>query len=163
MTEEQKPEDKAAEFKAPTSQEEFDRMVGARLERERGKFSDYDDLKAKAEKFDKVDEASKTEVQKERERAEKAESALTPTQAQVARLEVALEKGLTATQAKRLVGSTKEEFAADADVLLSDLGAKPGAKPKPNVKTLQSGSTANGDNTTGRERAAAALRQLRGN
>lgn len=161
MSEEQEIEGKAAEFKAPTSQEEFDRMVGARLERERSKFADYEDVKAKAAKFDAADEANKTELQKERERAEKAESALTPAQQQVARLEVALEKGLTATQAKRLVGSTKEEFAADADELLTDLGAK--AKAKPDVKKLKSGSAADGDGNTGKERAAAALRQLRGN
>lgn len=163
MGEEVKTEaEKAAEFKAPTSQEEFDRMVGARLERERAKYADYDDIKAKAAKFDQADEASKSELQKERERAEKAEKDLTPAQQQVARLEVALEKGLTATQAKRLVGSTKEEFAADADELLTDLGAK--AKPKPDPKKLHSGSTGTGgDQTTGKERAAAALRQLRGN
>ncbi len=43
-----------------------------------------------------------------------------------ARLKVALDKGLTATQAKRLVGDTEDELAADADELLVDLG---GAKP----------------------------------
>ncbi|WP_182377888.1 hypothetical protein [Nocardioides sp. WS12] len=162
MSEEVKTDaEKAAEFKPPTSQEEFDRMVGARLERERSKFADYDDIKAKAAKFDQADEANKTELQRERERAEKAETALTPTQQQVARLEVALEKGLTATQAKRLVGTSKEEFAADADELLSDLGAK--AKPKPDAKKLHSGSSADSDQGTGRERAAAALRQLRNN
>lgn len=39
-----------------------------------------------------------------------------------ARLKVALDRGLTATQAKRLVGSTEEELSADADELLADLG-----------------------------------------
>ncbi len=154
--------EKAAEFKAPTSQEEFDRMVGARLERERSKFADYEDVKAKAEKFDKAIEADKSELQKERERAEKAESALTPAQQQVARLEVAIEKGLTVTQAKRLVGTTKDEFTADAEELLSDLGAK-ATKPKADVKKLKSGAAGDGENNTGKERAAAAIRQLRGN
>lgn len=154
--------EKKAEFKAPGSQEEFDRMVADRLNRERAKFADYDDLKAKAAKFDEADQASKSELQKAIERAESAEKALTPAQSQVARLEVALEKGLTATQAKRLVGSTREELSADADELLADLGAKPGAKPKQDPKKLHSGSSGSGDQTTGKERAAAALRQLRG-
>lgn len=47
------------------------------------------------------------------------------------RLQVALDKGLTATQAKRLVGDTEEELSADADELLVDLGAKPGDKKDP--------------------------------
>lgn len=38
------------------------------------------------------------------------------------RAEIALEKGLTLTQAKRLVGSTKEELLEDADALMNDLG-----------------------------------------
>src|SRR5688572_13274208 len=37
------------------------------------RFADYDDLKTKASEYDKVTEASKTELQKERERAEAAE------------------------------------------------------------------------------------------
>lgn len=149
------------EFKAPASQEELDRIIGARIERERAKFADYKDIKAKAEKFDAVEEANKTELQKLAERAETAEKALTPAQAQIARLEVALEKGLTATQAKRLVGSTKEEFAADADELLNDLASsKPSHKPDP--KRLSSGSAATEDaGMDGKERAAAALRRLR--
>lgn len=38
--------------------------------------------------------------------------------------EVALEKGLTKTQAKRLVGSTREELEADADELIAEFGTK---------------------------------------
>lgn len=38
-------------------------------------------------------------------------------------LEVAVEKGLTKTQAKRLVGKNLEEMSADADELLKEFGA----------------------------------------
>lgn len=38
------------------------------------------------------------------------------------KLEIALEKGLTAVQAKRLVGSTKEELEADADEIKKSWG-----------------------------------------
>ena len=37
-------------FKAPQSQDELDRIIQKRLERERARFSDYDDIKSKAEK-----------------------------------------------------------------------------------------------------------------
>lgn len=42
----------------------------------------------------------------------------------VARLELALEHGLTKSQAKRLVGKTPEELKADAEELIADLGIK---------------------------------------
>ena len=41
---------------------------------------------------------------------------------EVARLEIALEKGLTKNQAKRLVGKTREELEADADAYMEEHG-----------------------------------------
>lgn len=86
-----------------------------------------------ATRLKELEDAGKSEHEKlasERDehkgRADKAELSL-------ARLEVALEKGLTASQAKRLVGTTREELEADADELLADLkgsktnGRKPGS------------------------------------
>lgn len=46
-----------------------------------------------------------------------------------ARLQVALDKGLTATQAARLVGSTPEELAKDADAFLEEIGGAPQKGP----------------------------------
>ena len=37
-------------FKAPASQEELDRIIQKRLDRERSRYSDYDDVKARAER-----------------------------------------------------------------------------------------------------------------
>lgn len=83
-----------------------------------------------AKRLAELEEADKSETEKlaserdqHRARAESAELSL-------ARLEVALEKGLTRAQAKRLVGSTREELESDADELLADLGGvarKPGS------------------------------------
>lgn len=160
---EENPEVKGAdEFKAITSQADLDRIIGERISRERGKYADYDDLKTKAAEYDKAQEASKTELQKERERAEAAEKERDKASMAGWRAEVALAKGLTVTQAKRLVDTTKEELEKDADELLADLGAKPGTTKKADPKKLQSGSSGNGDQLTGKERAAAALRQMRG-
>ena len=55
------------------SQEEVDSIVAERLKRDRQKYADYDELKQKASKFDEMQEANKTELQKATERAEKAE------------------------------------------------------------------------------------------
>lgn len=66
------PEPKKDEPK-PYTQAELDRMFQDRVARERQKFADYDDLKAKAEKFDKLEADSQTELEKAQQRAEKAE------------------------------------------------------------------------------------------
>jgi hypothetical protein len=55
------------------SQEEVDRIVGDRLARDRQKYADYDDLKAKAAKLDDLEAANKTELERAIARAEKAE------------------------------------------------------------------------------------------
>lgn len=61
------------EFKPITSQEEFDRMVKARIARERQKYADYPDLKSKAAEFDKLQDTQKTELQKAAEARAAAE------------------------------------------------------------------------------------------
>lgn len=125
-------------WKAPATQEELNSIVEKRLARERAKYADYDEIAKKAAEFDKTQEASKTEIQKATERAEKAEKALADATSSSLRSEVALSKGLTPTQAKRLVGNTREELEADADELLSDLGdQKPGGPRAPQQKTRQ--------------------------
>lgn len=42
-------------FKAPASQDELDRIIQKRLERERSRFSDYDDIKSRAEKASELE------------------------------------------------------------------------------------------------------------
>lgn len=83
-----------------------------------------------AARLAEIEEASKTAEQKLAERAENAEKELAPTTLRAMRAEAALEKGLTPTQAKRLVGTTYEEFLADADQLVADLG-KQTTTPRP--------------------------------
>lgn len=55
------------EYKAPETQEELDAIIGARLKREREKYADYEELKAKAAKLDEAEEAKKDALQKANE------------------------------------------------------------------------------------------------
>lgn len=73
-------------------------------------------------KVKEYEDASKSEQEKLTERASELEKNLTTAQRDAARYEIAIEKGLTKSQAKRLNGETREELEADADVLLEDLG-----------------------------------------
>lgn len=83
--------------------------------------ADNDELKQKVDKFetDKLSEKERLE-----KRAERAEGEAKEAGAELLKLRVGLRKGLTETQAKRLVGETEEELEADADELLESFGAK---------------------------------------
>lgn len=58
------------------TQAEVNAIVGDRLKRDREKYADYDSLKEKADKFDKMEEANKTELQKAIERSDALKSEL---------------------------------------------------------------------------------------
>lgn len=77
-----------------------------------------------ARRLREAEEAEKTELQKMAERAEAAEKRVAEAEGKLLRLEVAQAKGLTAAQARRLQGATREELEADADDLLAAFGAK---------------------------------------
>lgn len=135
-------------FTPPATQDELNRIISERVARERAKTADYADLKAKAAKFDEIDAQSKSEVEKATEKAAAIERERDQAQARLNRLEVALEKGLSPSQAKRLVGDTREELEADADELLKDLGDsnKPRSpKPDPNQGRSGSGTASTAD------------------
>jgi hypothetical protein len=95
------------------TQADVDRIVRERVQREKAKYADYDDLKTKAGNATTLEERV---AQIERQ-AQEAET-------RAMRAEVANAKGLTPNQAKRLVGATREELEADADELLKDIGAQ---------------------------------------
>lgn len=149
-----------ATFSPITSQEEFDRAVGQRVARERAKYADYADLKAKAAKLDELDQASKSEIQKAIERAEQAERELASEKAGSLRATVAAEKGVPIAL---LTGSTREELEASAAAALDWRGEQAApAKKKTPPSQLKSGATAP-DTSSGdaKERVAAAIREMR--
>ncbi|MCZ7528847.1 MAG: hypothetical protein M5U14_22210 [Acidimicrobiia bacterium] len=94
---------------------------------------------------DDLGEAGKRALDAERRARRDAERRERELRARVEELEtaelrrdVAAEKGLTAEQARRLTGSTREELEADADDLLAAFGstskAPPSAKPRPELR-----------------------------
>lgn len=56
------------------TQDDVDRVVKERLARERGKYTDYDELKAKAGKLDEIEAANQSELEKAQQAAEKAKT-----------------------------------------------------------------------------------------
>lgn len=155
-------DDKGDEGKTFT-QADLDRIVAERLTREKSKYADYDELKAKASKLDEQEAANKSDIEKATAAATEAAKRAEEAELRALRLEVAGDKGLSPSQAKRLVGTTREELEADADELLADFppASKPSdklpARPKP-----KKGDPSDQDpgDLKGKERAAAAFRQF---
>lgn len=140
------------EFAPITSQEQLNRLIGERINAVKSQFADYDDLKTKAAEYDKVTEASKTELQKAIERAEAAEQRAQAFEAREQRTKWAEEivKG-SDIPAAALRGATREELAEHFEVL-KGLVKPPRRTATPPGRPAQ-------DSEKGR--AAAALRELR--
>lgn len=129
-SEPQEPERETAhEFNAITSQEAFDKAVGARLAKERAKYAGYEDLKAKATKFDELQDANKTETERLQSRAEAAERERDQLKRTHLISDLATDAGLPKKFWKRVSGETREEIEADIADLLDGM-PKP-AEPAP--------------------------------
>lgn len=114
---------------APTADEHLDEPGKRALveERKARKAAEAEVAKYKKAEQDKAD-ADKSEAEK---RAA-AEQRATDAELRALRLEVAAEKGLTPAQAKRLIGATRDELAADADEILAAFAhATPGKPASP--------------------------------
>ena len=101
------------------TQAEVDAIVGDRLKRERGKWADYDELKSKAAKFDEMEEANKTELQKAIEARDTLQAELDGIKAENAirdiRAAVANETGVPA---HLLTATTEDECREQAKSIL---------------------------------------------
>lgn len=108
------------------TQAELNAIVSDRLNREREKYVGYEELKAKAEKFDAAEEAAKSDLQKAQELAAQykaqAEALQKEAQTRTVRDKVSAETGVPVTL---LTGTTEEECKAQAAQLLGWRGEQP--------------------------------------
>ena len=120
------------ETKAPEktfTQAELDAIVGERLSRERTKYEGFDELKAKAAKYDEMEEASKSELQKAVERGNELQSRLDAMeQAEKLRLMREAVSQATGVPANILSGLTEEECQEQAKAILEF--SKPSGYPQ---------------------------------
>jgi hypothetical protein len=113
-------------FAAPASQEELDRIIQSRLDRERKKFGDYEELKKAADRLAQLEEANKTESQKIADKLAAAEKRASELEGKALRAEVAAAKGVPVSL---LTGSTQDELEAAADALIAFRGEQKPAGP----------------------------------
>jgi len=147
-----------SDFQPITSQEALDKIIGQRIDGVKKKYAGFEDLKAKAVKFDEFQEASKTELQKVSERALQLENELASERERAGKATVAAAKGVPVSA---LSGSTPEEWEEAADALLEWRAAQVQDKPAKPVRGLKSGATSADQTLDPKERAAAAIRAMR--
>jgi len=114
------------------TQEEVNAIIADRLKRESTKYSDYESLKAKASKFDEMEEANKSELQKATEKADALQKKLDDmtrnNSVREIRDKIASETGVPAYL---LTGESEESCRSQADAILQ-FAQKP--NPYPTVK-----------------------------
>jgi hypothetical protein len=82
--------------------------------------------KTASDELKRLQDANKTESQRLAEDRDSHKARADQAQGELLRLRVGLAKGLSEAQARRLVGSTKEELEADADDLIATFGGQGG-------------------------------------
>lgn len=149
MPDEDAPQDTGQEnadgFKAITSQAAFDAMVKDRLARERGKFADYEDLKARAALFDEREQAGKSEAEKTAERLAALESDLEKSRTEALRARVQAKFKLDDDDAALFLTATDEEtLTKQAERLAARAATRTATSTNPlagRTKTSGSGDT----------------------
>lgn len=130
----------------PTTQEEFDRVVQKRIERERARYADYDELKQAAGKLAELEGAQKTEQERLVGRAEAAERELEASRYESLRLSV-IARNEVPEKYQHLVRGTDEDELSEAAKAVAELVAE-SAKPKTGgrvvVDDLDAGTALNG-------------------
>ena len=127
-----------AGFTPITTQEDLNKALASRLERERAKFADYKDIRAKADRLDALEAESKTEAQKFAERIAALESDNARIQSEALRARIQAKHGISEEDAALfLTGADEATLTAQAK-RLADREAD--RKKRGNVAPKEGGS-----------------------
>ena len=106
------------------TQDDLDRLIQERLERERKKFADYEDLRRARAELEKIKESQMSELDKTRVALEEAQrlaaekdAALKAMELRYVRARACTDAGLDAAWADRLIGDDAETIQADVEKL----------------------------------------------
>lgn len=111
------PESNDSGFEAITSQDQLDRVLSKRLERERAKYADYDELKAKAAEADD----SRSELEKLHDRVKELEQERHQSALEAAKAKAASEYGIPADL---IVGDDPEAIGSYAQRIAEYVAAQ---------------------------------------
>jgi hypothetical protein len=134
-------------FKPITTQEDFNKAIAERVSRERAKFADYNDLKAKAAKVDEALEAGKTAEQKFNDRLAALEQELNSTRSQALRARIQAKFSVSDEDAQLLLTGTDEETLTAQAQRIAQRDAD--RKKRGNVAPKEGGTADNGGRVDG--------------
>lgn len=137
------------------NQEQVNALLAEQKRKERERFAGYDDLKAKAEEFDKLQEASKTEQERAAEAARKAQQDAADARSEALRYKAAATHKVEADYFDLLGSGTEDEITSRAErvgglltelaTLRAEVEALRAGKPAPPngrpVEALKPGAT----------------------
>lgn len=128
-------------FKAIETQEELDRIIQERLNREKGKFADYDEIKTRNAALETEVDALKSTIEETSTAAKTHEQTIADLNKQIAeketvnlRTRIALQNGLPIDLADRLIGSDEESIKTDAERLAGLVSKKQTPPPLKNTE-----------------------------
>ena len=100
--------DSGTEFKPITTQDDLNRVLADRIKRERDKYADYKDVKAKADRLDSLEAANKSEAEKVAERIAALESENARIQSEALRSRIQAKHGISDEDADLFLTGTDE-------------------------------------------------------
>ncbi len=105
-------------FKPITSQDDLNRIIADRVNRERAKFADYKDLKGKADQFDQLQASHQSETEKLAQRIAEMEKANVDLQRSTLRSRIQAKHGISDEDAELfLTGGDEESLTKQAERL----------------------------------------------
>ncbi|HFD6482304.1 MULTISPECIES: capsid assembly scaffolding protein Gp46 family protein [Enterococcus] len=123
-------------FKTIETQEELDRIIQERLNREKEKFSDYDAIKTRNAELENEVGTLKSTIEETNAATKSHEQTVADLNKKIAEYEtaslrtrIALQNGLPIDLADRLVGDDEESIKADAERLAGFVGKKQQTPP----------------------------------
>lgn len=123
-------------FKAIETQEELDRIIQDRLQRERDKFSDYDELKKTNQDYEKQIGSLQAEIDTSSQKIKTHDQVVADLNSKITGYEtndlktrIALKHGLPIDLADRLTGDDEASITADAEKLAGFVKQKPTVPP----------------------------------
>jgi hypothetical protein len=152
--------DGGGNYTAPTSQAELDRIINARLAREREKFKEFDAYKAAADELQRIKDEQKTPDQKAIDEAKAAGRAEALALLGQERFKNALDKALTGRvpDVGALLDLDRSQFikdgTVDTDALKTWVTANSSEAPKGDGKDPGQGNRDNAGGTVGAGRSA---------
>jgi hypothetical protein len=141
----------AADFTPITSQADLNKIISERVTRERAKFADYNDVKAKADRLDQIEKSNQTEAERTAQRIADLETEIANSRLDSARHRVAAAHGITDAEdiALFLTGTDEDTLTKQAQRLADRTadrmkqgnkvppeGGNPKSPPDPNAQVL---------------------------